>query len=522
MRRIAEDVTDLVLEFNGSLSGEHGDGMVRSEWNRKMFGSTVYEAFRQVKRAFDPHGLLNPGKVVDAAPMTENLRMPAGLPGKELPTLFDYRKQEGFFRSIELCNGSGVCRKLQGGAMCPSFRATMDERDSTRGRANALRLALAGETAEDGARKPLLRHGDPLPPLGLRERWVHDVLDLCLMCKACKAECPSNVDMAKLKAEFLQAYYQDRTRPLGHWLMAHVHLLNRFGSRFAPLSNLMQWLWPTRWLLEKTAGIDRRRSLPPFRLRHFRRWHARRRARKAKSGARRVVLLDDCFTTFNEPRVGKAAVRVLEAAGCATELAGLTCCARPMFSKGFLKEARVLVEAQAPALAKRVGDGTPLLGVEPSCLLTLVDEWPELSPGPDTQRIAAAAELAENWLVREVNAGDCNVTLKARPEKSVLHGHCHQKALVGVEGTAKALRLIPGLELTVLDAGCCGMAGSFGFEKEHYELSVKIAGLALLPALAATPDATVVAPGTSCRHQIRDLAHRRALHPLEVLAEQLE
>jgi Fe-S oxidoreductase len=489
----------------------------------------VYEAFRQVKHAFDPRGLLNPGKVVDAAPMTENLRTPAGPPGREPPTLFDYSKQEGFFRSIELCNGSGVCRKLQGGAMCPSFRATLDEKDSTRGRANALRLALSGEPhlggevlgwrgSEIGAPPRRLTTS---PASSLRERWVHEVLDLCLMCKACKAECPSNVDMAKLKAEFLQAYYQDRTRPLGHWLMAHVHLLNRFGSRFAPLSNLMQWLWPTRWLLEKMAGIDRRRSLPVFRRRHFRRWYARWRARNPKRGSRRVALLDDCFTTFNEPKVGKAAVRVLEAAGCEIELTGLTCCARPMISKGFLKEARALVQAQAPALAKRVGDGTPLLGVEPSCLLTLTDEWPELSPGPDTQRIAAAAELAEHWLVKQVNAGDCSLSLRPRAERSVLHGHCHQRALVGAEATAQALRLIPDLDVTVLDAGCCGMAGSFGFEREHYELSVKIASLALLPALAAAQDATILAPGTSCRHQIRDLTHRRALHPLEMIAEQL-
>jgi len=461
--------------------------------------------------------------------MTENLRTPAGIGGREPLTLFDYSTQEGFFRSIELCNGSGVCRKLQGGAMCPSFRATMDEKDSTRGRANALRLALSGAPDpggevvrwRGGERETPLRHLTSAPPSGLRERWVHDVLDLCLMCKACKAECPSNVDMAKLKAEFLQAYYEDRTRPLGHWLVAHIHLLNRRSAWAAPLVNLMQILPPMRWLLEMIAGIDRRRSLPTLRSRHFRRWHGRRRTRNDKQGARRVLLLDDCFTTFNEPKVGKAAVRVLEAAGCAVELAGLPCCGRPLISKGFLKEARALVQAQAPALAKRLSDGTPLLGLEPSCLLTLVDEWPELSAGAETRHIAAAAELAESWLVKQVSAGACGLSLRPRPEKSVLHGHCHQKALVGVDGTAAALRLIPGLDVTVLDAGCCGMAGSFGFEKEHYELSVKIANLALLPALAAEPDAMVIAPGTSCRHQIHDLAHRRAMHPLEVLAEQL-
>jgi Fe-S oxidoreductase len=328
--------------------------------------------------------------------------------------------------------------------------------------------------------------------------------------------------MAKVKAEFLQAYYEGRSRPLGHWLMARIHEFNRYGSRLAPLVNLVQWLWPTRWLLEKSAGIDRRRSLPRLRSRNFRRWFARGRARNAKLSGLRVVLLDDCFTTFNEPKIGKSAVRVLEAAGFSVELAGLTCCGRTLISKGFLKEARALVQAQAPALAQRLADGTPLLGIEPSCLLTLADEWRELVPGPDTQRIAAASELADGWLARQSATGQTRLELRPRSETCVLHGHCHQKALVGVNGTASALRMIPNLGVTVLDAGCCGMAGSFGFEKEHYDLSVRIANLALLPALADAPEAMVVAPGTSCRHQIRDLAKRRALHPLEVLAEQLQ
>ncbi len=504
MRRITEEVTDLVLEFNGSLSGEHGDGLARSEWNRKMFGPRVYDAFCRVKHAFDPHGILNPGKVVHAPPMTENLRYGPGYRPAEPATLFDYRKQEGFVRAVELCNGSGVCRKLQGGAMCPSFRATLDEKDSTRGRANALRLALSGE-------RPLRE---------LRSRWVYDVLDLCLMCKACKSECPSNVDLAKLKAEFLQFYYRGRLRPPGHRLMARVYRLNRFGAPAAPLVNWLQGLRPLRWLLEKTAGIDRRRSLPPLHRDHFRRWFARHTPPPSAGRYGRVLLLDDCFTTFNEPHVGRAAVEVLERAGYTVELAGLTCCCRPMVSKGFLRAARELIQAQAPRLARRVADGVPVLGLEPSCLLTLADEWTELLPGADTRQIAAAANLADGWLAKQAKAGRCDLELRPRPGKCVVHGHCHQKALLGPGGTAAALRLVPGLEVQVLDAGCCGMAGSFGFEKEHFDLSVRIANLQLLPALAAEPEATVAAPGTSCRHQIKDLASRRALHPLEVLAEQ--
>jgi Fe-S oxidoreductase len=449
--------------------------------------------------------VLNPGKVVEAPPMTENLRYGPGYAPAEPATLFDYSKQEGFVRSIEMCNGSGVCRKRQGGTMCPSFRATLDEKDSTRGRANALRLALAGE-------QPLRE---------LRSHWVYDVLDLCLMCKGCKAECPSNVDLAKLKAEFLSFYYEEKSRPLGHRLMAQVHRLNRLGAPFAPLVNWLQERRPLRWLLEKGAGIDRRRSLPPLHRDHFRRWFHRRRNGPAEPHAR-VLLLDDCFTSYNEPEIGRAAVGVLERAGYVVELVGFACCGRPAISKGMLRDARALIQAQAPALAQRVADGAPILGLEPSCLLTLADEWPELVPGPETKRIAAAAKLADGWLAEQVKAGRCSLELRPRPGKCVLHGHCHQKALVGAGGSAAALRLVPGLEVAVLDAGCCGMAGSFGFEKEHYDLSVKIAGLQLLPALAAEPNALVTAPGTSCRHQIKDLAKRRALHPLEVLAEQIE
>ncbi len=531
MRRITEDVTDLLLEFGGSLSGEHGDGLARSEWNRKMFGDKVYQAFRQVKHAFDPHNLLNPGKVVDAPAMTDNLRYGPDYQPAEPPTLFDYRRQEGFVRSIELCNGSGVCRKLKGGTMCPSFRATQDEKDSTRGRANALRLALAGKMkiedrgsriedrqTEQAAATSMLNSGSAP---SLRSKWVYDVLDLCLMCKACKSECPSNVDMAKLKAEFLQFYYEGRRRPLFHALMARIHKLNPLGAKLAPLVNWFQKRRVNRWLLEKFAGIDRRRTLPRLHWNHFRRWFARRRPAPPASRHGRVLLLDDCFTTFHEPAIGKAAVRVLERAGYAVELAGLACCCRPMISKGFLRDSRDLIQKQLPQLAGRIADGVPILGLEPSCLLTLADEWPELVSHPDSQRIAAAAELADIWLARQVSEDRCDIRFRPRPEKCLLHGHCHQKALIGVSGSLSAIRMVPGLEVVDLDAGCCGLAGSFGYEREHYDLSVAIAGLELLPALAAEPEALVVAPGTSCRHQIKDLSGRNAWHPIEVLAEQM-
>lgn len=506
MRRITEDVTDLVLEFGGSLSGEHGDGLVRSEWNRKMFGAEVYEAFRRVKKVFDPRGLLNPGKVVDSPAMTENLRYHDDYKPYEPATQFSYRREQGFVRAVEMCNGSGVCRKLTGGAMCPSFRATKDEKDSTRGRANALRLALSGE-------QPLKE---------LRQNWVYEVLDLCLMCKACKSECPSNVDMAKIKAEFLELYYAKRPRPLGHWILALMPRLNRWAALAAPIANWIQQLPATRWFLHHVGGIDMRRSLPEIHGDHFRRWFAQHQPAQEAGQLGRVLLLDDCFTTFYEPQIGRAAVRVLEHAGYQVELAGQVCCGRPLLSKGFLRKARDLVQSQLKPLVTRLGSDTPILGLEPSCILGLADEWQDLVPGAESRQLAERVFLAEAWLAEQMKAGKSLLKMKPVPARAVYHGHCHQKALAAQAGTVAALRSVPELELEVLDAGCCGMAGSFGFEKEHFDLSTQIAGLSLLPSLAKSPDAMVIASGTSCRHQILDLAGRRALHPLEVMEQSLD
>jgi len=534
MRKIMDEVTDLVLEFGGSLSGEHGDGLVRSEWNRKMFGPVVYEAFRRVKRGFDPGNVLNPGKVVDAPAMEENMRVPPGrMPETDPPTVLDYSKQGGFFRSVELCNGAGVCRKTQGGAMCPSYRATKDERDTTRARANALRLALVPAPDDSSARGSETKRPVRRSPIG--QRWIADVMDLCLSCKACKSECPSNVDVAKLKAEFLHAYYSRRARPLGHLLLKHIHQLSPLAARFAGPNN---WLARRKWvrgLVESAAGIDRRRSLPEWHRDHFRRWFQTRGAgrgarngrqentgsssvpRSAPRAPRPVVLLDDCFTTYQEPQIGRAAVALLERAGFSVELAGI-CCGRAMLSKGFLTAARALARDGIAKLDRYAEAGVPILGLEPSCIMALADEWPELVPGAAAKRVAAAAELAEGWLARQVRDNSLSLEIPPQVGQALLHPHCHQKALVGSQGTADALKLVRGLNVTVLDAGCCGMAGAFGYEKQHYDVSVKIANLELVPAVTANPTATLIATGTSCRHQIRDLTGRVALHPLEVLA----
>jgi FAD/FMN-containing dehydrogenase/Fe-S oxidoreductase len=528
MRRIMEDVTDLVLGFNGSLSGEHGDGLVRSEWNRKMFGPVMYEAFRQVKRGFDPENLFNPGKVVDAPAMEENWRISPGKLPPDPPTVLDFSKQGGIFRSTETCNGSGVCRKTQGGAMCPSYRATKDERDSTRGRANALRIAIDGVSHPTSHNKqPTTNHNSPL-----EQRWLNEVMDLCLSCKACKSECPANVDLAKLKAEFLQAFYAKRHRPLGHLLVKNIHRLSPLA---APLAGMSNWLARRSWirrLMESIAGIDRRRSLPELQSEHLRNWFAKRERSRPTRGLGRVVLLDDCFTTFQEPQIGQAAIDLLEKTGYTVELAGI-CCGRAMISKGFLTDAQRLAQDGVARLDRYAAEGVPILGLEPSCILTLADEWPELVPGSAAKRVAAVAEMADGWLARQVNDNGLTMASASQTDRAegtnpsisgkvLFHTHCHQNALVGSKGSVSALKLIHNLEVTVLDAGCCGMAGAFGYEKEHYDLSVQIANLALIPALNAEPDAHVVATGTSCRHQIRDLTGRRARHPLEILSEELK
>ena len=528
MRAIMNDVTDLVLEFHGSLSGEHGDGLVRSEWNEKMFGPKIYEAFRQIKKAFDPENVLNPGKVVNAQAMEENMRFAPGAPTPTVPTVFNYEAQGGFFRSIELCNGAGVCRKTQGGAMCPSYRATLDERDTTRARANALRLSL--NTVSNSA--------------PLSEKWIAPVMDLCLSCKACKSECPSNVDLAKLKSEFQHAYYTKRVRPMGHYLAKNVDTGSPLAANFAGIVNWLGKRGFARSILESLGGIDRRRSLPELHFQHFRRWFAKRKGLSSSSppgeggvrgnglgnpphpqplslqgrggNSKRVVLLDDCFTTFQEPQIGQAAVALLERAGYSVEIAGI-CCGRAMISKGFLDEARELATQGVRKLARFAAEGIPILGLEPSCILTLSDEWPELVSSPDAKNIAANVELVESWFARNVRAGNANYRAREPVKPMIFHGHCHQKALVGFGGSVDALKLVPGAEVTALDAGCCGMAGMFGYEKEHYDISVRIANLALLPSLAKHPAATLVATGTSCRHQIRDLTGRIAMHPVEVL-----
>jgi FAD/FMN-containing dehydrogenase/Fe-S oxidoreductase len=500
MQRIAEEITALVLEFQGALSGEHGDGRARSPFNETLYGPRLYDAFRQVKRAFDPKGVLNPGNIVDSPPMTESLRYGAGYTTWEPQTLLDFSGQGGFAAAVEMCNGIGVCRKKLEGTMCPSYMATLDEEHSTRGRANALRAVLSGRR----------------PASDFTGRRLYEVLDLCLECKACKAECPANVDMAKLKYEFLAHYYRANGLPLRNRLFGHIHRLARWGSALAPVSNWLAGTAPHRWLLERLAGIDRRRPLPAFAATPFSSWFARHRAEG--TGERgEVVLFHDTFNTYQTPEVAIAATRLLERLGYRVVLPDRRCCGRPMISKGLLAEARDLAAYNVARLAPHARAGRAIVGLEPSCLLTLRDEYVDLLRSEDARLVARQSLLLEEFLQRE----------KALPaasgngRKALLHGHCHQKAQVGTAPTVAVLKSA-GYQVSEVDAGCCGMAGSFGFEAEHYDLSLQIANRRLVPAVKATAaDVAVCAPGISCRQQIAHTTGRQAKHPAELLWEAL-
>jgi Fe-S oxidoreductase len=506
LRSIAREVSDLVLEFGGAMSGEHGDGLARSAWNRKLFGEEVYQAFLTIKRAFDPDDRFNPGKVVAEPVITDHWRLSPDYHAHEpATTAFDFATQGGFARAVEMCSGVGACRKTTTGTMCPSYMVTRDEEHSTRGRANLLRLVMSGQLPADGLRNPSLSAA----------------LDLCLQCKACKSECPSNVDMAKLKAEVLHQTYRSAGRiPLSALLMGNIHRLNPIGAALAPVANRLGRSKLLRQLMEYALGIDHRRALPTFYRDHFRRWFARHIPPESAGRRGEVVLLDDCFTTYNDPSPGIAAVELLEASGYRVRLADIGCCGRAAISKGLLDTARSLARDAVAKLAPWARQGVPILGVEPSCLVTLIDEYRDFRLGPDSAIVASACRLADSFLADQELVPD--LPLESMDGATLLlHGHCHQKATVGTAGTIAALKRIPGAAVRELDSGCCGMAGSFGYDHHHYDVSVALANRVILPALEADPNALLVAPGYSCRSQVHGLSGREALHPLELIRGRL-
>jgi len=495
---IANASADLVLEFGGALSGEHGDGMVRSPFMRKMFGPGIYDAFREIKRTFDPAGLLNPGKIVDAGPITDHLRFGAGYVTPTPATYFDYSDYGGMGGAVDMCSGVGACRKTLEGTMCPSYMATREEMHSTRGRANVLRLAMSGRLGE----------------AGLGDDGVYETLDLCLECRACKAECPVGVDVARFKSEFLADYWQRHGTALHARALGNARSIAALGSRWAPLSNWLLDSAPARALNEAVLGIDRRRRLPQFARTPLTRLAA------ARSG-RDVRLFVDTFTNFYDPDIGVAVLDVLEAAGVGVSLARNGCCGRPQISKGLLADARELARRNAYALYEDAAAGRPIVFCEPSCLSAVREDAPALLRGEARERalvVARASVLFEEY----AESLGPRLPLRAGPARVLLHGHCHQKSMGLVPPARALLSKIPGATVVDPDAGCCGMAGSFGYDKGHYDVSRAIGERKLFPAVRSRePGTVVVAAGTSCRHQIHDFTGEVAVHPAVLLASLL-
>ncbi len=512
-RSIGEDIAALVKKYRGSLSGEHGDGRLRGEFISYMVGKECYALMRQVKELFDPRNVFNPGKIIDTPPMDAFHRYGPGHPTPDYETVFDFSDVMGVLRAAEKCNGSGDCRKTQltGGTMCPSYMATREEKDSTRARANILRHMLTHPP-------------DPEKPFA--SEAVKEVMDLCLSCKGCKSECPSNVDIAKLKAEFLQHYYDTRGTPF------RVRLISRFAGS-ARMGSIAPWAYNlfvgTKWirrLLNKAVGFHPDRTLPKLGKTTVRKWFKSHDRPSVPANGRTVLLFCDEFTDYNDVEVGIAAVKLLERLGYEVVIPPHGESGRASLSKGLLRRARGFARRNVTALEPLVSETMPLVGIEPSAILCFRDEYPDLLRDGEQE---AARRLAENCLmVDEFIAREMDAR-RIRPEqfnpgKKVihLHGHCQQKALASLTPTVRMLNLPEGNQVRLIPSGCCGMAGSFGYEAEHFELSNKVGELVLFPRVRKAPeDEVIAAPGTSCRHQIHDGTGRTALHPVQVLLESL-
>ena len=516
MRAIAEEAFAMVREYKGSHSGEHGDGLVRSEFNEPMFGSRLARAFEEVKDRFDPSGLYNPGKVVRPSKFDDRslLRYKPDYRGLDIQTELDWSafpgSGGGFQGAVEMCNNNGACRKLAGGAMCPSYRVTRDERDVTRGRANTLRLAVTGQ----------------LGPDALSSDEMAETLSLCVSCKACRRECPTGVDMARMKIEVLAARVQKKGLSLHDRLVGYLPRYAPYAARFPFLFNLRD-RWPLlKRVSESLANFSARRSLPKWRSDIYRDrsdWPHR----SADAKPREVVLFADTFNRYFERENLDAAMQVLSAGGYHVHAAKPKdgdrplCCGRTFLSAGKVDEARREMQRTLQALAPFAKRGVPIVGLEPSCLYTFRDEMPALMKGEGVAEVAAQAMLFEEFVAREIKAG-VEFPFKALPKSALLHGHCHQKAFAAMGAVESVLRAVPDLKVETVVSSCCGMAGSFGYKADTIDVSLKMGELSLLPAVRNAPeDAIIVADGTSCRHQIHDGAGREALHVARVLAMSL-
>jgi FAD/FMN-containing dehydrogenase/Fe-S oxidoreductase len=508
MRAIAEEAAELVRQYKGAYSGEHGDGLVRSEWIAPFFGPKLTRAFEEVKQLFDPKGLLNPGKIVRPSKQDDRtlFRFKPGYATQKIATVLDWsefangvdaHRGDGFAKAVEMCNNNGHCRKFDAGTMCPSYRATHDEQHLTRGRANTLRLAISGQ----------------LGPDAFTSKAVYDALELCVSCKGCKRECPTGVDMAKMKVEFLYHYKKRHGWTLKDRAVAYLPRYAPWASRFAPVTNALSNA--SRGLI----GFTRQRRLPQWRSHPF-------RASAVVRGRenREVLLFVDTFNRYFEPENAESALSVLQAAGYTVHFpepvgARPLCCGRTFLAAGLVDQARQEARRMLDTLLPYVERGIPVVGLEPSCLLGLRDEYLALVPGAETAELDLNAFLFEEFLMREREAGRLQLDLKPLPEKrALIHGHCHQKAFAVMPAVEGALRLVPGLAVETIVSSCCGMAGSFGYDATHYDVSMKMGELALFPRVREAPaDTLVVADGTSCRQQIRHGAQREAVHVARVL-----
>ena len=515
MRAIAEEAFAMVREYKGSHSGEHGDGIVRSEFHAAMFGERIVADFGEVKHRFDPDNVLNPGRIVDPPRMDDRalFRYPPDYRVADLKTVLDWSAWPGagggFQGAVEMCNNNGACRKLEGGVMCPSFRATRDEKDVTRGRANTLRLAISGQLGADA----------------LASDAMMETMKLCVSCKACRHECPTGVDMAKMKIEVLAARVARHGLTLRDRLIGYLPRYAELASRLAPLANWRNHNALLGKLFERVAGISAERTLPAFRRDIF----TPAAESFGPAEGREVVLFADTFNRIYERENLEAALRVLVAGGYRVHLAKPAqssrplCCGRTFLSAGLVDQARVELDRLVATYAPFAARGVPIVGLEPSCLLTLRDELLSLRNDDDAKAVSAHALLFEEFLAREAAAGHLHLPLGAIAGKALVHGHCHQKSFGAFAPVLQVLRLIPELTVETIDSSCCGMAGAFGYGAETYQASIAMAELSLLPAVRRAEMSTlVVADGTSCRHQIADGTGRSALHVAQVLALSLD
>lgn len=509
-RNILEKATDLVLKYRGSLSGEHGDGRLRGEFIGKVLGKNIYQLLLQVKAIFDPHSVFNANKIVHTPPMDTSLRYEHGIKDSVIRTYFDFTNDEGILRLAEKCSGSGDCRKseIAGGTMCPSFMATRDEKDTTRARANILRQFLTNST-----KKNRFDHKE-----------IKEVMDLCLSCKGCKSECPSSVDVTKMKAEFLQHYYDKNGSSFRAKVIANFSRSQQLASFIAPIYNGMISSEKLSSLIKAALGFAADRSLPKVGARTLKDWHKRRIKRTSD---RKVYLFCDEFTNYNDTDIGITAIKLLEAVGYEVIIPEHVDSGRTYLSKGFVKKAKQLAKKNVLLLHGVVSADIPLVGIEPSAILTFRDEYIDLADPEwknETLALSRNSLLIDEFLDRERLAGRIREDMfTAEPRNIKLHGHCYQKAFHLVGHTYNILSLPKNHEVEIIPSGCCGMAGSFGYEKEHYDVSMKVAELVLLPCIRETEVETlIVAPGTSCRHQIKDGVGRRSYHPIEVLFDALK